>query len=305
MIPSIKRGLASLLFLALVVTHARGEEKVTVEDILQRHLDSVGTPAVRAAAKTRVVEAKASYRVLVGANPAQYDGKAVIVSDGNKLHLLLKINAPQYAGERFIRDGDKTSVEATYANKTRSELGALLEADDTPIREGLIGGVLSTAWPLFDLASHKGKLQYQGLKKIDGTDLHAVTYHPRKNTGLEITLYFDPQTLRHVRTVYLQNRATGIATTSFIDSVAPPPRGSPERLNGPDARSARLGPTWWRIEEQFGDFKTIDGLTLPSHYELRFQQQLPNGSTKTIAWDAATTRVLNNVPVDSRNFQFK
>ena len=303
MIPSIKRGLASLLFLALMVTSALGEEKVTAEDILQRHLDSIGTSTVRTAAKTRVVEATASYRVLIGATPTPYNGKAVMVSDGNKLHMLLKINAPQYTGERFIRDGDKTSIEATYANKTRSELGTLLQGDDTPIREGLIGGVLSTAWPLFDLSSHKGKIQYQGLKRIDGTDLHAVTYHPSKNTGFEITLYFDPQTLRHVRTVYLEDRATGITTTPFRDIVAPPSRRNPERLNGPDARSARLGPTWWRIEEQFGNFMTVDGLTLPTHYELRFQQQLPNGSTKTIDWDVTTTRVLNNVSVDTRNFE--
>ncbi|MBZ5615023.1 MAG: hypothetical protein LAO23_13515 [Acidobacteriia bacterium] len=303
MIPSIKHRLASLLFLALAVTSALAQEKVTADDILQRHLDSIGTSTVRTAAKTRVVEAKASYRVLLGGTPVQYDGKAVMVSGGNKLHMLLKINAPQYTGERFIRDGDKTSVEATYANKTRSELGTLLQADDTPIREGLIGGVLNTAWPLFDLGSHKGKIQYQGLKRIDGTDLHVVRYQPGKNTGFEITLYFDPQTLRHVRTVYLEDRATGITTSPFRDTVAPPSRRNPERLNGPDARSARLGPTWWRIEEQFGNFMTIDGLTLPTHYDLRFQRQLPSRSIQTIEWDVTTTRVLSNVSVDSRNFQ--
>jgi hypothetical protein len=136
MIPSIKRGFASLLFLGLVVTSALGEGKVTAEDILQRHLDSIGPATVRTTAKTRIVEATASYRVLVGATPAQYDGKAVMVSDGNKLHMLMKINAPGYSGERFIRDGDKTSIEATYVYKARSELGTLLEGDDTPIREG-------------------------------------------------------------------------------------------------------------------------------------------------------------------------
>jgi hypothetical protein len=73
-------------------------------------------------------------------------------------------------------------------------------------------------------------------------------------------------------TVYLQDKATGIATSPFIDTVAPLSRRNPERLNGPDARSARLGPTWWKIEEQFGNFKTVDGMTLPEHYNLRFQQ---------------------------------
>jgi hypothetical protein len=219
--------------------------------------------------------------------------------------MLLKINAPQYTGERFKRDGDRTSVEATYVDQTRSELGTLLQSDDTPIREGLIGGVLTTAWPLYDLDSHQGKFQYHGLKKIDGTDLHVLAYHPKKNTGLEVTLYFDPATLRHVRTVYLQNKSVGIASSPEIDIVAPPSRRNPERLNGPDARSARLGPTRLRIEEQFSNFTTVDGLTLPSHYDLRFQQQLPNGSTKTVEWDVHTTRVMNNVSVDAHNFKIQ
>jgi hypothetical protein len=298
MIPSIKHRLASPLFLALAVTSALAQEKVTAEDILQRHLDSIGTSTVRTAAKTRVVEATASYRVLIGATPTQYNGKAVMVSDGNKLHMLLKINAPQYMGERFIRDGDKTSVEATYADKTRSELGTLLQGDDIPIREGLIGGVLSMAWPLFDLSSHKGKIQYQGLKRIDGTDLHVVTYRPSRNTGFEITLYFDPQTLRHVRTVYLATEEAGLAATPLRSGTRPRSGRASH-----DVGSAPTGPTWWRIEELFSDFKTDDGLTLPSHYDLRFQQQLRYGTTKTVEWSVTTTRVLNNVAVDSRNFE--
>lgn len=104
-----------------------------------------------------MAEATASYRILLGANPAHYDGKAVIVSEGNKLQMPLKINAPQYTGERFKRYGDRTSIEATNVNQTRSELGTRLESDDSPIREGLIGGVLTTGWPLFDVGAHKGK----------------------------------------------------------------------------------------------------------------------------------------------------
>ena len=304
MIVSMKSGLVLTLLLVLAAT-VKAQEKLTAEDILQRHLDSVGTAAIRSAARSRVVEASASDRILLGANPAPYDGKAVIVSEGNKLQMLLKINAPQYTGERFKRYGDRTSIEATNVNQTRSELGTLLESDDSPIREGLIGGVLTTGWPLFDMGAHKGKVQYQGLKKIDGTDLQVVVCHPSKINGFEITLYFDPQTLRHVRTVYLQDKATGIATSPFVDTVAPLSRRNPERLNGPDARSARLGPTRWKIEEQFGNFKTMDGMTLPEHYNLRFQQQSPSGSTNTIEWDVIATRVLNNISVDARNFQIQ
>ena len=156
MIVSMKSGLVLTRLLVLAAT-VKAQEKLTAEDILQRHLDSVGTAAIRSAARSRVVEATTSYRILLGANPAHSDGKAVIVSEGNKLQMLLKINAPQYTGERFKRYGDRTSIEATNVNQTRSELGTLLESDDSPIREGLIGGVLTTGWPLFDMGAHIGK----------------------------------------------------------------------------------------------------------------------------------------------------
>ncbi len=304
---SVSRNIIlGVCFLGWTIARATAaEEKITAEDLLHRHLDSVGTAAVRAMAKSHVVEATAVYRILSGVTATQYSGKAVIVSDGDKMQMLLKINAPEYVGERFKSDGRKTSIEATYANKTRSEFGNLLESDDTPIREGLLGGVLTTAWPLFDLETHKGRLQYHGIKKIDGAELHVVSYQPHHRTGFEITLYFEPGTFRHVRTVYEQERATQISTSPFIDTVAPPSKRDPERLNGPDARSARNAPTRWVIEEQFSDFKTVDGLTLPAHYDLRYQLQVQGGLTRTIQWDVVTTRLLNNIPIDARNFQIQ
>ncbi len=155
---------------------APGEDHMTAEDVLRHYLDSIGTAPVRAAAKSRVVEGTTSYRILVGRS-GQIDGKAVMVSDGRKMQLMLKINAPEYAGERFICDGEKTSVAGTYSDKHRSEFGEFLRAEDLPLREGLLGGVLSTSWSLLDLDARKGKLKYQGLKKIDGTELYAVAYH--------------------------------------------------------------------------------------------------------------------------------
>ena len=184
MIVSMKSGLVLTLLLVLAAT-VKAQEKLTAEDILQRHLDSVGTAAIRSAAKSRVVEATASYRILLAANPAHYDGKAVMVSEGNKLQMLLKINAPQYTGERFKRYGDRTSIEATNVNQTRSELGTLLESDDSPIREGLIGGVLTTGWPLFDMGAHQGKVQYQGLKKIAGPICKWLSITRARTPGLK------------------------------------------------------------------------------------------------------------------------
>ena len=46
MIVSMKSGLVLTLLLVLAAT-VKAQEKLTAEDILQRHLDSVGTAAIR------------------------------------------------------------------------------------------------------------------------------------------------------------------------------------------------------------------------------------------------------------------
>jgi len=196
----------------------------------------------------------------------------------------------KYRGEQFICDGEKTSVTGTYSDKSRSEFGQFLRAEDLPIREGLLGGALSTAWPLLDLDSRNGKLRYQGLKKVDGIELHAVSYQPKKGTDLDITLLFEPDTFRHVRTMYSVSLSAGLGMAASGDRAS-------------ETASASQQQTRYRIEEKFSDFKLSDDLTLPHHYDLRFQEELQNGFTKQVEWEISATRVLNNISVDSRNFQ--
>ena len=45
-------------------------------------------------------------------------------------------------------------------------------------------------------------MTFEGLKKIDGQELYDLRYRPHKGTDLDINLYFDPETYRHVETVY-------------------------------------------------------------------------------------------------------
>lgn len=282
---------------------AFAEERLNAEDVLRKHLESVGTEATRAAAKSRVVEGTTSYRILVG-GAGQVDGKAVVVSDGRKMQMLLKVSAPQYAGERFICDGDKTSVAGTYTDKSRSELGQFLRAEDLPLREGLLGGVLSTSWPLLDLNGRKARLKYLGLKKVNGVELHAVTYQPKKNTDMDITLYFEPTTFHHVLTVYTASVHAGLGGTATTDTLAPPSEiGTFGGSTGADVNTSRQQQTRYRIEERFSSFEAFDGVSLPTHYDLRFQEELQNGFTKTVEWDTTTTRVLNNVTLDAKNFK--
>ena len=273
-----------LISFLLVVPVALTASDLTPDDVVAKHLQSLGSAQARASIKSRVVEGTATYKLLVGGS-GQLVGKAGFASEGRKVRMVLKFTDPKYSGEQFIYDGERTSVAGTYADKSYSDLSDFIKGQDAPLREGLLGGVLTTAWPLLDVQERKAKLTYEGIKKFEGRELQVMRYRPKKSTDLEILLYFEPETFRHVMTSYQMSIRAGIGAT--------------------EVESAQQQETRYRIEERFSDFQNSDGLTLPFHYELRFTKELQNGFTKLLEWDATVTRVLNNVSLDPRNFQIK
>ena len=198
---------------------------------------------------------------------------------------MMKFANNEYRGEQFIFTGEKVEVSSATARQSRSGFGGFVYTQDAVLREGLWGGVLSTAWPLLDLEKHKAKLSFDGMKKVDGKDLYELRYQPKKNTDLKIRMYFDPENYRHVATVYTLN--IGISM-----------------VNGETA-NARQQQSRYRLEERFGDFKTIDGLTLPTDYTIRFTQESQSGGTTVSEWNIQEKELTNNTPLDERNFAVK
>ena len=276
------------LFLVSISSLPVRAADLSAEDVVSKNLQSIGSPDAINAAKSRVVEGSAVYKVLVGGS-GQVNGKTVFVSEGPKIHLLFKIPNYQYLGERLIWNGEKESIAAAYADKRYSEFGDFLKAQDAPMREGLMGGVLTTAWPLLNLQARNAKVSYEGLKKVDGKELHILRYKPKKNTDIAISLYFDPATFHHVMTVY----------TLTIEP----------RIGATETQSSRNQETRYRLEERFDNFATVDGLTIPRHYDLRYTAELGNGRlagfTKSVEWDVTLTAATDNVKLDSRNFDVK
>src|SRR6202000_1470025 len=151
--------------------------------------------------KSRVVEGTVTYKILVG-GAGNLDGKSGLVSQDQKLHFMMKLNNNLYYGEQFIFGGNKDEISFSTANQTRSQFGEFVRVQDVVLREGLLGGALSTAWPLYDLSDRKAKLSYEGTKKMDGKDCYELRYRPKKSTDTDILLYFDTATFHHVETVY-------------------------------------------------------------------------------------------------------
>lgn len=250
-----------------------GDTNLQVKDIITRHLDSIGTPQARSAAKSRSIRASLHFRVVQG-TPGNSDGMGMIVSDARRLSIGLKPSDPKYPGEQFVFDGSKAQI-GLVGPARRSMLGDFLYSQDAILRDGLLGGSLTTAWALLDVNGRKANLRYDGIKKIDGRDLHELVYIPRKaDADLRIHLYFDPETFRHVKTVY--------------DFAVSPGFSHNQLQHGSYSR--------YKVEEDFADFRVTDGLTLPSKWTLRCTTE--SSSTLSVEWQTTVTGMMHNNVVD-------
>ena len=264
--------------------HALTQPVPKPEELVARHLDAIGTADARAAAKTRVVQGSVSYRILVGGG-GRTDGKTGMVSDGHKLRFMMKFLQGDYRGENIVYNGNAVGIAFANANQTRSPFSYFLQAQDVIVKDGLLGSVLSTAWPLLDLGDRKAKLTVEGLKKMDGKQVYQVRYEPAKRSDVQILVYFDPETFRHVKSVY------SLAIGNNVGSDV--------------TQSSKLQPERSTLEERFSDFQAVDGLTLPSHWNIQFTRELPDGSTSVVEWDLKEDQVKNNVGLDPKNFEVK
>lgn len=284
----VARALSALAFFAAftnwwAVPLYGGDPSMKAEELVARHLDSVGSKEARAAAKTRVVQGAAVYRILVGGGGLA-EGKTGMVSDGRKVRFMMKFQT-DYRGETFVCDGETVHVAFSNSNQSRSPLASFVTTYDVIVRDGLLGGVLSTGWALSNVADRQPKLVYEGLKKVDGRQVHQLRYQPRKHSDAEILLYFDAETFRHIKTVYSISLGN-LPGSTIVESV--------------NLRAERS-----QLEERFSEFKIVDGLTLPTHWNLQFTRELPNGSTTLSEWDLKEDQITNNMGLDPRNFEMK
>jgi hypothetical protein len=276
------RYLAAVCALAcLVGTAAAGTNP---EDVVTKNLDSIGTTDAREAVKSRAVQGKLQFKIVVGGGGG-FEGNWQVLSEEHKSNIVLKFNNMDWRGERFVAVDDKTSILSVRANYQRSAFADFVNGFNFIVKDGLLGGELSTHWCLQNLDQHRFKLEDIGLKKIDGRDLQGLEYISKNNNEMKIRLYFDSETGRHVATIYLVEKIPLMAHT--------------------DIENARQKSTRYTLEERFDDFQTDRGITLPRVYDLRFSQQLQHGSTSVYDWNMTAEKVINNPILDPKNFELK
>jgi hypothetical protein len=188
------------------------DSSIKAEELVAKHLEAIGSADARAAVKTRVVQGAAVYRIVVGGGGRQ-EGKTGLVSEGQKVRFMVKFPQQDYRGENVVFNGDAMRAAFANSNQSRSPLASFLLAQDVIVREGLLSGTLSTAWPLLNVGDGKPKLTVEGLKKVDGVSAYQVRYEPRKRSDLDIFLYFDQETFRHIKTVYSISMANNVGAS--------------------------------------------------------------------------------------------
>jgi len=288
---------------AAASTVGLGAADMKPEDLVAKHLDSIGTAEARAA-KSRIVQGTSLFKIRIGGG-GELTGTSGLVSEGRKSVFMIKLGNNDYRGEQFVTDGEKVSAAATTSDHKWSDLGYFVRAQDQIVREGLLGGELTTAWALLNLAENKAKLNFDGEKKVDGRSAYQLTYHSKKKDELTVHLYFDPQTYQHIATTYSITLASGLGGFSPSISDQAGLTSSTNAGGGDITQSAKQRETRYTIEERFSDFKTAEGLTLPSKYSIHFTEELQNGMTKVYEWDLTADEISNNRPLDPKNFQVK
>jgi len=260
-------------------------QKMTAEEVIAKHLDSIGSQKLRALIKNQFVLADLEVKVKGSAVPMS--GKAVILSEGDKSLWGMNLNSNDYPQDRFGFDAKDTKVGFSRPG-VRSVLGGFILSYKELLKEGLLGGSLLSSWALLNTDARKAKISYDGTKKIDDKETHVLSYTPKSGSDLSIKMYFDAKTFRHVRTEYI--RIISAAQGRTIDS------------------SAAQSSDYYRLTENFSDFQTSSTITIPKTYKIFYSYtnnsavRTSPGSSKELEWVFSVTNFSTNQELEPNSF---
>jgi hypothetical protein len=254
-------------------------QKLTAEDVVAKHLESLGSAEARAAVKSRVMQGSVLATVRIGGG-GQLKGGAVMASQGRMSLIGIIFGTQDYGNEKMAFDGNRLTLGELRPG-TRTRFGGFLLTHDIMFKEGLIGGSLSSAWPLLDLASRNPKLRYAGTKKLDGKQTYVIEYEPKNGGNLDIRLFFNAETFQHVRTEYTQEFAAPTVTRPELAA---------------SQQSTRL-----KFTEDFSDYKKEGVLILPHTYKMQLTFESEQNPLLQ-DWVLSLSQFLFNKELDVKQF---
>ena len=177
-----------------------GADNPSPRQLAALHIESVGNPAVLSQIKSIASVGTAKVEFTSG-GLENLGGLTVMISEGPKMAIAMQFPNIDSSGEYFAYDGKEVTVRDLIPGG-KSPLADFLYRYDKIMKNGLLGGVYSNAWPLLNI-SRGGATMKIRKTGVEGKDLFELEYRPRDyHAEMKICLYFDPETWRHVRTHY-------------------------------------------------------------------------------------------------------
>lgn len=262
-------------------------DKLTPADLIAKHLESIGTAEARALVKGSRVTGTCLLTVRQGGT-GQDSGQVLIASHGHQN--MIQLTFETATSSSWMKFDGRDARVSQFRPGSRTALENFFASHDEILKEGLFGGTLSASWSLLEVEQRNPKLQYAGVKKVDGRQLHALKYGLRKGSDLKVVLYFDSDTFRHLRTEY--ERTIYVTDQQRI----PGGGGSLPSIGTRRATGARIN-----ASEDFSDFRSEGGLNLPHTYkfELSIQSEV---RPALIEWTFNLTDFTFNPSFDAREF---
>jgi hypothetical protein len=239
----------------------------SLEQLVARHLESIGEPGALSQIESMAFTGTAEVRFIQGWFGGS-DGAVILVSQGPKMAMVMDFPNQNYRGEYFSYDG-KTVTVRNLMPGVNSPIAAFIHLYDRIMKNGLLGGVYSNAWPLLNIDRNGADMRVRKTR-MEGTELYEIEYRPKDNhRNMRIRLYFDPETYRHVRTHYYLSNASGFSTRPTLTEI-------------------------------FEDFKKVENLILPHSYTLHledWQGHIARWKIEASEW------IFNRPDIDLRIFQ--
>lgn len=235
--------------LTVTVVSMLGQDKLSAEEILARHLKSFGTTAAIEKSRDRMAVGSAEFafvQTLVKAS-----GKAKLSSNGKDLSLFSTFDSPDYPSERIGVFEGKITIPHNEQSFW-SPLGAFLACYDKMLTARLFGGSIFSTWPIYNNNLNGARIESDGKKKIGDRDAWVVKITPKGGMypSSYIKLYFDAQEFRHIRTVYRQDNTDNGGSACAMGDRILRFRGLPaEWVTG---QQSFMGAT---LTEDFADFR--------------------------------------------------
>lgn len=220
----------------------------TPEEILTKHARSIGSETKLTEAFSRIAIGTSEFVITLPESRAA--GKALFASNAENAMLISSFDLAEYPFEKigFFRG----KVEIPFIQPgSRSPIGSYLLLNDNILDEKLFGGAICSSWRMMDIKSALERLRFGGKKKIAGREAYILRFNSKSasssNSGIE--LYFDAKDFRHLRTEYRQKMPD---KNFYMTGIFGNQTG--ENIN--------------TLTEDFEDFKTVGGLTLPHKYKI-------------------------------------